>query len=231
MTLSRLRIAPRSRFIESLRQSIYSRTANKELFVSSSFRYINPRNHITRADSVSQIFPASTLVDIDDEKLLSLFTARFFGGFTFGAERILLSLGAWRLLPTKFTDFQDHPDATTIWSASDIPRDHLLPVGSQFFGCFKLLDKYISPTSDPSTSYVDYGFGSDEFTFAGCHRFQVAPTISPDSSEPRIRVSIESFICNPQKDELSLPQYMKRFHSIYEKLLFVDAVQSVFVHT
>lgn len=100
-----------------------------------------------------------------------------------------------------------------------------------------MLDKHIAEPSDQdhNSSYVDYGFGSDEFTFAGCHRFQITrlPVSSVDSGsesgieEPQVELQLQHFRCNPQRNVPSVAEYAERFHFGYAKALFANGVQSV----
>lgn len=107
-----------------------------------------------------------------------------------------------------------------------------------------LLEKRVEPDGDgrgesPSTSNVDIAFGSDQSSFAGCHRFQVKrlermehndKKVACDANEhePTIEFSIQSFVCNPL-DEKSRPnRIMMWFHSVYASLLFADAMREVY---
>lgn len=138
--------------------------------------------------------------------------------------------------------FQPDPQAVTIWDRSNVPSTHLLPVGSCLFGSFRLLDKHIAEPSDHSSSYVDFGFGSDEFTFAGCHRFEITrlpPNIDSESEsesgsgsqgkkpEPQVQIQLQHFRCNPQRNVPSVAEYVQRFHCGYAKALFANGVQSL----
>ncbi|KAJ5970413.1 uncharacterized protein N7479_000331 [Penicillium vulpinum] len=218
---------PRLSFFQSLRQSHYALPVRPEFLTSSAFQIINPRHHVTTTDVVTQVFPESVVAGLSDEEALSLFTRGFFGGFVFGFERFILRIGGWNLLPARYTGFQGDPHASKIWNLSELPQRHLLPVGSSLFGSFKVMDKQIGPaSSDQRASYVDYGFGSDEFTFAGCHRFQI--TRSPRiGAEPLVQFELQHFNCNPQKNERTVTGFMIWFHSAYAKLLFANAVQGV----
>ncbi|OQD63271.1 hypothetical protein PENPOL_c010G03175 [Penicillium polonicum] len=218
---------PRLSFFQSLRQSQFTLPVRPEFLVSSSFHFVNPRHHITATDNITQVFPESVVAGLSDEEALALFTRGFFGGFIFGFERSILRMGGWNVLPARFTGFQGDPHASQIWNASELPRSHLLPVGSSLFGSFKVLDKHIGPeSSDQRASYVDYGFGSDESTFAGCHRFQI--TRSPCiGAEPLVQFELQHFRCNPQKNEPSVAEYVAWFHYGYAKALFANAVQCI----
>ncbi|KGO72636.1 hypothetical protein PITC_056220 [Penicillium italicum] len=223
---SQLRI-PRLYFFQSLSQSHYTLHVRPEFLASSAFRFVNPRNHVIATDNATQVFPESVVAGLSDEEALALFTRGFFGGFVFGLERSALRMGGWNLLPARYTGFQGDLNASQIWNTSELPQRHLLPIGSNLFGSFKVMDKQIEPeSSDQRASYVDYGFGSDEFTFAGCHRFQI--TRPPRTgTEPLVRFELQHFRCNPQKNEPSVAEYFTWFHYAYVKLLFADAVQSV----
>ncbi|KGO47589.1 hypothetical protein PEX1_041730 [Penicillium expansum] len=218
---------PRLSFLQSLRQSHFTLPVRPEFLASSAFQFVNPRHHVIATDNVTQTFPESVVAGLSDEEALALFTRGFFGGFVFGLERSVLRMGGWNLLPARYTGFEGDPHASQIWNISELPRNRLLPVGSTLFGSFKVMDKQIEPeSSDQRASYVDYGFGSDEFTFAGCHRFQI--TRSPRiGAEPLVQFELQHFRCNPQKNEPSVAEYIAWFHYVYAKSLFGNAVQSV----
>lgn len=113
------------------------------------------------------------------------------------------------------------------------------------FGSFILLDKHIAEPSDYSSSYVDFGFGSDEFTFAGCHRVEItrlAPFNMDSESEsesesnsgsqgkqpePQVQIQLQHFRCNPQRNVPSVAEYVQRFYYGYAKALFANGVQSL----
>lgn len=120
-----------------------------------------------------------------------------------------------------------------MWKSCDLPDSRLLPVGSCLFGTFRMLDKHIDEPSECSSSYVDYSFGSDESSFAGCHRFRVTRVASRELEgearrlEPQVRVDLEHFRCNPQKDLLSKAEFIERFHFVYAKSLFANGIQQV----
>ena len=118
-----------------------------------------------------------------------------------------------------------HGHAKEIWQRSEIPEDDLCSVGTEFFGAFKLLDKYLSVST--SSSYVDYGFGSNINSFAGCHRFRITRIPSTVETEEQIRISLEGFHCDPQKNKLWMPRIGLWFHTAYAKVLFANGVQSV----
>ncbi|QGA22081.1 hypothetical protein EYB26_009795 [Talaromyces marneffei] len=218
----------RSPFFRSLRQSHYTLPIRPEFLTSSSFEIVNPRNHITNTDKVVQVLPASAIADLSDETVLALFSAGFFGGFIFGIERFLLNIGGHNILPSRYTDFERPPDAVTIWNKSDIPTTHLLPKGSSLYGAFTLLDKYIATTpSEQDASYVDYGFGSDQYMFSGCHRFQITRLPSQPDVEPQVQMELLHFRCNPRENKPSIAEYIERFHYVYAKALFADGIQSL----
>lgn len=102
---SRWRLSVRS-FLESLFHSHYSTPVRPEFLASASFRFVNPRHHVTGTDSITQVFPEVTVTGLSDEEVLALFTRGFFGGFVLGFERLALRMGAWRLLPARYTGEQ-----------------------------------------------------------------------------------------------------------------------------
>jgi hypothetical protein len=96
------------------------------------------------------------------------------------------------------------------------------------FGSFTMLDKYIAATpTEQDASYVDYGFGSDESIFAGCHRFQITRLPTQPDAEPQVQMELLHFRCNPQKNQPSIAEYIERFHYVYAKTLFANGIQSL----
>ncbi|EED12352.1 hypothetical protein TSTA_004030 [Talaromyces stipitatus ATCC 10500] len=128
----------------------------------------------------------------------------------------------------EYLGFERPSDAVTIWNKSDIPTTHLLPNGSNLFGSFTMLDKYIATNpSEQDASYVDYGFGSDESIFAGCHRFQITRLPTQSGAESQVQMELLHFRCNPQKNKPSIAEYIERFHYVYAKALFANGIQYV----
>ncbi|OGE50863.1 hypothetical protein PENARI_c015G11420 [Penicillium arizonense] len=218
---------PRPYFFQSLGLSQSTVSVRPEFLASSSFQFVNPRHHVAGTDTVSQVFPESAVAGLSDEQVLALFSRGFFGGFVFAFERTALRVGGWRLLPARYTGFKDDPSASMIWNTSELSNINLPPVGSCLFGSFKVLDKQIPlESSEKRPSYVDYGFGSDEFEFAGCHRFQIT-RLQPANDKPLVQLELQGFHCNPQKNQPSVGKLLEWFHYIYAKLLFANGVQSV----
>jgi hypothetical protein len=235
---------PRPCFFQSLGISRSTLSVRPEFLASSSFQFVNPRHHVAGTDTVSQVFPESAVAGLSDEEVLALFSRGFFGGFVFAFERTALRLGGWRVLPARYTGqqlsrlacsvanitvigFKDDPSASLIWNTSKLSNINLPPMGSCLFGSFKVLDKQIPlEPSEQRPSYVDYGFGSDEFQFAGCHRFQVTRLLRANE-KPLVQLELQGFYCNPQKNQPSGGKFLEWFHYIYAKLLFANGVQSV----
>lgn len=119
----------------------------------------------------------------------------------------------------------------TIWNKSDIPSFSLLPKGTSLYGSFTITDKYIaSAPTEEDASYVDYSFGSDQYSFAGCHRFQITrlPTSSSgEKEEPKVQVELLHFRCNPQENKPSVAEYIETFHYVYAKTLFANGIHSI----
>ena len=111
-----------------------------------------------------------------------------------------------------------------------MPDTYLLPVGSCFFGSFRMLVKHIAAVpSVEEPSYVDYAFGSDQFIFGGCHRFQITRLPIIEKEEPQIQMELQHFRCNPQKNRPSVAEYIERFHYVYAKSLFANGIQALLV--
>jgi hypothetical protein len=246
----------RSPFLRSLRQSHYVLPVRPEFLTSASINFVNPRHHIVNTDQVTQVFPASAVEGLSDENVLALFTKGFFGGFVFGPERFVLRTGGYRLIPARYSGnlilslltytiffwvcvkggkadgknpgFETPSDAISIWDKSALPNTHLLPVGSHLFGSFQMLDKHIATNPSDHPSYVDYGFGSDQFIFGGSHRFQITRLAATQAeAEPQIQMELQHIRCNPQKNQPSPAEYIERFHYVYAKALFANGIREL----
>lgn len=238
---------PRRPFFDCLYNCNHANYAREEFLTSRAADLVNPRHHTILSDSIWQDFDAETLAGMNDTKILSLFTSGFFGGFVFCTEGALLRAGGWRILPVHFTsmlfntqpsqflcglsdislDFPPQPETPELWSSSEVPDNHLCDIGARLFGVFQLLDKQISESSDSGLSYLDYGFGSDNNSFAGCHRFSVNRHHSTSEEQSRIRISLEGFTCNPRENKSPASELGKWFHALYARALFANAVQAI----
>ncbi|CAK7205366.1 hypothetical protein SEUCBS139899_008136 [Sporothrix eucalyptigena] len=229
------RIVPRGVFFRSLVRSSYAHGVSKDLLTSTTFGLANPRNHVIGADGVSQTLPASAAAGLTDEEILALFSSGFFGGFVFRIESWLLRWVGARFLPARYTGFRPDTGAVVVCRPSAIPRQRLLPVGSLLFNSFLLTDKQVNANGNAkipcTSSYVDYGFGSDEARFAGCHRFRVTrlPASGIKANDGQIRIDLEHFRCNPKEN---IPTWAERvpaeaFHYVYEKALFANGIQAL----
>lgn len=145
-----------------------------------------------------------------------------------------------------------------VQSPYDIPNDKLLPVNSKIYGAFQVLDSQLlraSNTRDQSTvnltktgtepevadySYIDVCFGTG--SFGGCHRFSIHRHYQSQHQQPfqsraakdgeAVTLSLAHFTCNPVdgKDDLAKVRYLNRFHQLYARLLFADALRGVLGH-
>lgn len=90
-------------FFSILRRLIFTYPVTQELLTSSTFKLINPRNHVIATDQVSLRLPASSISGLSDEAVLALFTRGFFGGSVFAIERLYMKMGGWRVIPSGYT--------------------------------------------------------------------------------------------------------------------------------
>lgn len=249
-------VVPRGVFFQSLFRSSYTYPVGKDLLISTTFNFINPRHHMVNTDRVSQVIPTKSVAGLSDEEILALFTTGFFGGFIFRIESWVLRICGSRFLPAKYTGgslfsllkellfelnlqkfsgFRADAQAVAVRRPTAIPRQRLLPVGSLFFSSFLMLDKHIAePAKEPPSadetdnSYVDYGFGSDEARFAGCHRFRVTRLpAATETSDAQVQIDLEHFRCNPQQNIPSLAESFQWFHFAYAKALFANGIQAI----
>lgn len=92
-----------SPFFRSLRQSHFTLPIRPEFLASTSFKLVNPRNHVTSTDKVVQVLPASAVAGLSDENVLALFSKGFFEGVIFAFERFILRISGGNILPCRFT--------------------------------------------------------------------------------------------------------------------------------
>ncbi|PYI32749.1 hypothetical protein BP00DRAFT_494390 [Aspergillus indologenus CBS 114.80] len=232
---------PRPPFFHSLLHSTSTAAVRPEFLTSLSSSYVNPRHHIRGTDGITQTIPGSAVAGMSDERVLALFTSGFFGGFVFAPEWLLLTAAGGRILPVEYTGFtRETHTAPTLWRQAHVSDSQLHPVGTCFFGTFMILDKHIAAESEVTeagqhASWVDYGFGSDESSFAGCHRFQITRIEGRGktkdntdlTAENKAQVELQSFQCNPQKNVPFGSEVLKQFHYQYARLLFANGIQSV----
>ncbi|KFY75768.1 hypothetical protein V499_04273 [Pseudogymnoascus sp. VKM F-103] len=234
-------------FLSILRSLVFTYPVTQELLTSSTFKLINPRNHVIVTDQVSVRLPASSISGLSDEAVLALFTRGFFGGKVFAIERLYMKLGGWKTIPTGYSGFKSLPTERIEWNHHNIPAMSFMPVGDILFGAFQLVDSHLKlAPSDPLPSYLDFGFGSDRGYFAGCHRFSlhrglesekdselgslnVAGTASDADmlEDGEVEVRLEHFRCNPSKNVPSWAECISWFHCWYAKFLFADGISSV----
>ncbi|KAK2855566.1 hypothetical protein FQN49_005063 [Arthroderma sp. PD_2] len=195
----------------------------------------------------------SHLSQLSDEELLARFTRGFFGGMIFATEKLILASGLDQTHPSApgaETNNSSLQLPKSIWRVADIPTTTLLPFSSKLFGSFQvthsqLADQTKAPTTPPAIenqptqerySYIDIGFGNG--SFAGCHRLSVHRHNSADScvgsnnppdnqeSDDVIEFRLSHFHCNPRGGKPnSLVTILNRFHQVYAKLLFTDALR------
>ncbi|RDL32019.1 uncharacterized protein BP5553_09421 [Venustampulla echinocandica] len=219
-------------FLNILRSQTFTYPVSREFLTSTSAQIVNPRDHRVATDQVSTTLPASSVEGLNDEAILALFTTGFFGGVIFAPERAILRMGVWKWLPAHYSTFNSKQPKNIIWRVSDIPKTTLVPIEDVLFGSFKVIDAKIKSTSDPSPSYVDFGFGSDSASFAGCHRFCVIRNPEetkdgPSEADSGVEIRLEHFRCNPVKNVDSWAEYIPWLHYWYAKLLFADGIRSL----
>lgn len=208
---------------------------------------VNPRNFPRTADSYSQTIDLPALsADFPSEALLAYFLRGFFGSWTFMPEAIALRLvkpnlgefsGEYALrrhfidvIPCAHKDIalQGTVQGESYWSISSMPRNSVPSLHSSIFGIFRVVDVCID---DPSNNggghgFVDLAFGSDESSFAGCHRLTVRKHTSENGS-PQATFGLSCVTCNPLANVTLNEGYLKAFHTIYAKLLFSAALSRV----
>jgi hypothetical protein len=99
-----LRQAPTNlSFLSILRSETFKYSVTEQFLTSSSFKLVNPRNHVNASDQVSIRLPASSISGLSDEAVLALFTRGFFAGKVFTIERLILKTWMGNFLPAWYT--------------------------------------------------------------------------------------------------------------------------------
>ncbi|KAF4468020.1 hypothetical protein FALBO_5114 [Fusarium albosuccineum] len=192
---------------------------------------VNARGHTRKADSrfISLDIP-SQHCHVSDEVLLAKFVRGYFGGTVIAPERMTLQTFGLNLVhftkaaPTTRTD---------IWSLKDLSDSKLPSINTVLFGVFQTLDKNLAAQGElqdapgRSESYIDFGFGSDQFPFAGVHRFAVVRSKEKASEQQTVQVHCQSMSCNPKVNKPLRPEWMFGFHMAYANLLFRDGVSEI----
>ena len=81
-----LKLSSRSSYFAIFRALEFKWTASQAFLNSPTYHVVNPRNHITKGDTVSIKIPPSALSGLQDEAILALLTKGFFGGWVFSIE-------------------------------------------------------------------------------------------------------------------------------------------------
>jgi hypothetical protein len=76
----------RSSYFAIFRALEFNSTASQVFLDSPTFHIVNPRNHITKGDTVSVKLSPSVVSGLQDEAVLALLTKGFFGGWVFALE-------------------------------------------------------------------------------------------------------------------------------------------------
>jgi hypothetical protein len=136
--------------------------------------------------------------------------------------------------------------AGLIWSYQALPHDRLPSLTSTLFGAFQVIDSHFSDHSSTSESdgtlseesYVDFGFGSDQSSFAGVHRFALSrgdnsigkAEQNPGAAKDVVRITHSGLACNPSQNKPIKPRIFFTLHMFYAMLLFREGVAQILNH-
>ncbi|KAI5460872.1 hypothetical protein BGZ63DRAFT_358057 [Mariannaea sp. PMI_226] len=176
-------------------------------------KIVNARRHQAPGDSLCvtiELPPQHK--DVSDEQLLAKFVQGYFGGSVISLERSVL-----RILGRNLT---------------------LPPLHSVLYGVFQVLDVQLESSQSslssgtPTESFIDFGFGSNQFIFAGAHRFSVVRSAEKSANgRELVQIHCYSTSCNPTEDKPLGPGFMYTFHAIYNSFLFREGVAMVLSFT
>ena len=207
-------------------------------------KLVNPNGSQSWDDSRSITFKLpDSKREWSDERILTIFTRGFFGGWVFTAERCVLRLPVWR---SSFVDFPKQGDSAgsalrvskieeagtlqiDVWTAQQISREKLPDVDTVLFGAFQVLDKRLS-SAKGEESYIDFGYGMYMSRFAGNHRFSIERLTNGQTGKgvaEDVRLTMSCVTCNPNGERMLTPDWMSKFHDVYAMVLFREGVAEV----
>jgi hypothetical protein len=111
-----------------------------------------------------------------------------------------------------------------------ISNSSFLPIYTKIFGTFQVLDSqaYSEPDSSKiAESYIDVGFGVDQSSFAGVHRFSA---FRPNhESQDEVILQLACQVASGPRPNLvaSTLTYTGLFHRVYADLLFRESIGEV----
>lgn len=121
-----------------------------------------------------------------------------------------------------------------MWSKLELSNTSLPSLNTVLYGVFQVSDVQLTPQNnggslkEPTESHIDFCFGSDEFRFAGVHRFRITRTPTGVAGDPvKVQVHSQSTSCNPIKESPVGPSFMYSFHKVYALLLFSEGVAEI----
>lgn len=127
-----------------------------------------------------------------------------------------------------------------LWSLNDVETGILPQLNTKLFGAFQVVDRKTEVqtlrlgSDGHQSSYVDFGYGSEQSQFAGFHRFMVCRDKVADSnkdgvsgSDGTVTITFASMTCNPTVNKPFAPRILIGFHSIYASLLFREGMARV----
>lgn len=127
-----------------------------------------------------------------------------------------------------------------LWSLNDVKTGGLPELGAKLFGAFQVVDRKTEAqtlrlgSDGHQSSYVDFGYGSEQSQFAGFHRFMVSRDTAADGSKDgasesdgTVTITFASMTCNPTINKPFAPRILMGFHSLYASLLFREGMARV----
>ncbi|KAF5873547.1 uncharacterized protein Bfra_005010 [Botrytis fragariae] len=210
--------AARTASIISYQQLSPSFTSSSQSFSS----IINPRNHISIADSYKIRLSKADIRNRSDEEILATFTHGFFAGWTFTPERYLIaslrSLGM-KFIPCGYSRISPGP-ILELESLSDktLPPKYSPLFGGNFMVLFTKTEN-IKPRDCPSC--VEIGYGDDRKQFSGMHSFELI------HERDGATIWYSSVSCNPTINKRPFPDWAFAFHRWYARTLFRDGIAAV----
>jgi hypothetical protein len=211
---------------------------------SSSFnKIVNPSGHPVGLDIHSITVPSSKLPKDDesqaltDKEVLARLTRGFYAGRVLTPERWALRFWGWMggapLLDIGCVRGDAARVNKNLWTATDIIIEESWAVGTILSSSFQVgsvgFSEDVSRSGDGAReSHIDFLFGSDNGKLKGLHRLSVIrhQEVVNEKEQEVCELRLTGVSGNPTARK-PLHPWIFRFHMLYARLLFREAVSEV----
>ncbi|KAK4495097.1 hypothetical protein PRZ48_013424 [Zasmidium cellare] len=153
----------------------------------------------------------------------------FFRSWVFAPEEVV-SRNVVRVTGRNFTKLSGLPEQTPppILFSGQLSESSLPPLYTLLIGAFQIVDIWQTKADDNECG-VDFAYGWNTGTFAGCHRLSV--TTLQEGGASYLRLTLACLSCNPMDDGrrswVETLGFLSVFHKVYAEVLFRAVVGDV----